>query len=215
MSFYRSEYLKSDHWKTKRTEILLKRGQKCELCGAKSKLDIHHLTYKKLFAEPLSHMRVLCRTCHDAVHKLLKKYPKLKKEHPAKQWFIVWSHIRKTKPPASPSLKMNKFLICRQVLTAMKLVKHARMPWRDELFHARVRYSVPLIALAQYVNITGIDPRYRADRIGAQKLLTFPDGIPVIRKAKHRLRNESYKAKKRRLSILVQSKRAACQPCVS
>jgi hypothetical protein len=148
------------------------------LCGSKKRLDVHHLTYANLGKESINDLRVLCRSCHDKVHSLLRKYPKLKEQHNAKQWFIVWTRIRGTNPAPSRQEFINRFGICRKVLASMRLIKTERMSWRDELAKHKVRYSVPIIALQQYIKITGLDPRYRQARNGAQKLLTFQTPAP-------------------------------------
>lgn len=174
MRSYRTTYLKSDHWRTKRIETIVARGHRCELCGTrKNGLDVHHLSYKRLFNESVSDLRVLCRDCHKNVHALMAKYPKLKKQHNAKQWYIIWTHFRKDKPPKSKQHSINKFSLCRDVLVGMKLVKRERMPWSDQLLKEKVRYRVPTMALAQYIKITGIDPRYHQDRFGPGKRIEF------------------------------------------
>ena len=58
------EYLKSDHWREVRKEKLKEAGYKCERCGAKESLDIHHLTYARLGHERMSDLQALCRPCH-------------------------------------------------------------------------------------------------------------------------------------------------------
>lgn len=58
------EYLKSAHWQEIRKEKLKEAGYKCEKCGAKESLDIHHLTYARLGHERMSDLQALCRPCH-------------------------------------------------------------------------------------------------------------------------------------------------------
>jgi len=61
---YREGYLQSAHWQEVRKRKLKQAGYKCEACGAKVKLDIHHLTYQRLGKERLSDLQALCRSCH-------------------------------------------------------------------------------------------------------------------------------------------------------
>jgi len=61
---YRNGYLRSDHWQEVRRKKLKQAGYKCEACGQKVKLDIHHLTYERLGKERLSDLQALCRSCH-------------------------------------------------------------------------------------------------------------------------------------------------------
>ena len=55
-----SSYLQSDEWQRKRTRVLQQRGAKCEVCGIKHRLQVHHLTYERLGSELLSDLKVLC-----------------------------------------------------------------------------------------------------------------------------------------------------------
>jgi hypothetical protein len=59
------DYLKSEHWKSRRYF----RGQKskwtCERCGAKDKpIHIHHLNYNHLWNESDEDLECLCEDCH-------------------------------------------------------------------------------------------------------------------------------------------------------
>ena len=65
--YYRSEYLKSEHWKTLRFKKIIETNC-CEKCTSKVSLDVHHLNYKNLFDVELNDLQVLCRKCHMAEH---------------------------------------------------------------------------------------------------------------------------------------------------
>ena len=78
----KKEHLRSCFWqqlKQKRAEII--GGYKCEACGKYThKLDLHHVTYEHLTFEKIEDVRLLCRNCHNSLHKLLgydrsTKYP--------------------------------------------------------------------------------------------------------------------------------------------
>lgn len=71
------EYLDSEHWQTLRQQKLLAVDNRCEKCGAYPKrlpggslggLDVHHLTYERLWNEPLDDLEVLCVRCHALEH---------------------------------------------------------------------------------------------------------------------------------------------------
>lgn len=58
------EYLKSDAWNERRLARLQKAKYRCERCGERDRLDVHHKTYKHLGNEPLSDLIALCQSCH-------------------------------------------------------------------------------------------------------------------------------------------------------
>jgi hypothetical protein len=59
-------YLETDHWKEmkKRTK-----PRKCNACGTRKKLNLHHLIYEHLGWEQSGDLCWLCEECHSAVHK--------------------------------------------------------------------------------------------------------------------------------------------------
>jgi 5-methylcytosine-specific restriction endonuclease McrA len=63
------EYLKTTKWRNKREELFSLRGKKCEVCGSEKLIQVHHLTYKNIFNEPLEDLKVLCKNCHTEAHK--------------------------------------------------------------------------------------------------------------------------------------------------
>lgn len=61
-------YMKSDQWQDKR-KLLLSIKPRCELCGSKHHLHIHHTSgYDLIPNEPLSCLSVLCESCHSYQH---------------------------------------------------------------------------------------------------------------------------------------------------
>lgn len=77
---YREVYLKSDHWQRVRASALLRAKHRCESCGSKKRLDVHHLTYRRLGAEAPDDLRVLCRPCRESVHAVPKQLPQPKRK---------------------------------------------------------------------------------------------------------------------------------------
>ena len=187
MSYYRDTYLKSKEWRNLRLERLYASRFTCELCGEKNcRFDVHHLEYKNLFGAERKHLRTLCRKCHQQVHVLLLKYPKLKTLPQHQQWLVVLSHLKKDSPllrRENKRIMMRieartkegksrlKFSKCRNVIVSMRLVKRSRFIWTPDVVPIRKYLKCPIRFLTEYVRATGIDPRYRTDRIGPHKLL--------------------------------------------
>jgi len=64
-----AEYLKSPQWKRKCKEAKKRAGGKCEECGTtKSRFEVHHKTYERLFNEKPLDLAYLCYECHSINH---------------------------------------------------------------------------------------------------------------------------------------------------
>jgi 5-methylcytosine-specific restriction endonuclease McrA len=63
-----SDYLRTQHWSSVRTKAVKRADHKCQQCGAKGHLNVHHLTYAHLWFEYPDDLRVLCETCHAITH---------------------------------------------------------------------------------------------------------------------------------------------------
>lgn len=61
-------YLDSDMWKDKKDMIFLVKGKRCENCGSKKNLVIHHLHYETVGNESSKDVKILCIKCHNEVH---------------------------------------------------------------------------------------------------------------------------------------------------
>lgn len=61
-------YLRSQGWRARRGAAIRAAGGACEDCGRSFLvcLDVHHLHYANLGAEPPEDLMALCRDCHDA-----------------------------------------------------------------------------------------------------------------------------------------------------
>lgn len=67
------EQLKTKKWKDFRKLVFASRGKVCEMCGAKTNLQVHHPKYvfgRKAWEYPISEVVVLCRNCHEKVHNI-------------------------------------------------------------------------------------------------------------------------------------------------
>jgi len=63
-AWYRGVYLRSPHWRARRSQAIGRAGGRCERCGAGGRLEVHHLTYKRLGRERDRDLRALCHRCH-------------------------------------------------------------------------------------------------------------------------------------------------------
>jgi len=60
-------YLNSDQWKKKRQLVLQRDNNYCQSCLANKAVQVHHLTYKHVFNEPLFDLIAVCNRCHDII----------------------------------------------------------------------------------------------------------------------------------------------------
>lgn len=69
------EYLKTQRWKQIKA-IKLSYNNKCQLCGSKDNLQVHHSTYEHVGDEKnhLEDLIVLCKDCHAKFHDKMKNY---------------------------------------------------------------------------------------------------------------------------------------------
>lgn len=75
-------YLQSDHWMELRA-IKLSDAPKCEKCGCKRELQVHHKVYRDRFEDSrLGDLKTLCRDCHLKAHGLGVKSRKKQKVKP-------------------------------------------------------------------------------------------------------------------------------------
>jgi hypothetical protein len=64
-----SEYLRSDRWKAFRKKIIAERGDLCEVCKIIPHFSLHHRTYIRLWQELPEDVLLVCKDCHDGIHK--------------------------------------------------------------------------------------------------------------------------------------------------
>ena len=65
------EYLGSRHWKKTRADALEHFDFECCLCESDRRLETHHWTYKRVWAEQISDLAVVCELCHRLIHMAL------------------------------------------------------------------------------------------------------------------------------------------------
>ncbi|SEQ08941.1 HNH endonuclease [Flavobacterium urocaniciphilum] len=68
-----NEYLKSETWQFKRKSVLKRDNFICQSCLANKATQIHHLTYKHVFNEPLFDLISVCFRCHEIITKMDRK----------------------------------------------------------------------------------------------------------------------------------------------
>ena len=67
------DYIKSDEWAARRRKYYATHKRECRACGSKKNLNLHHKTYARLGNEKDIDLVVLCRTCHNSLHILIRK----------------------------------------------------------------------------------------------------------------------------------------------
>lgn len=170
MSYYRNTYLKSEDWKQLRMTKLRLCKSRCSLCGISNpRNDVHHVKYRKLYDVMLRDLRVVCRCCHDKIHELMARYPKMKTLGRVRQWKTVKSYLKRRNKTCRDI--QHEFSICRNVLSQMRLIQKKRMKWSNALFAMRIDVGNPISLLNEFMRVTGTDPRCRADRMGSHRLL--------------------------------------------
>lgn len=66
--WYREVYLFSEHWKNLRIQAFKEWGRHCHRCPATTRLDVHHLRYRRLYDVTVQDLQILCRKCHEREH---------------------------------------------------------------------------------------------------------------------------------------------------
>lgn len=62
------KYIRSPQWKAVCARYFALRGKKCQACGSRKSIHVHHLTYERFGREPLTDLCGLCKMCHERVH---------------------------------------------------------------------------------------------------------------------------------------------------
>lgn len=67
-----AEYLQTDHWENIRKRFWASKLHKgcCYVCGGKTRLHVHHRSYRRIGREKLSDFCLLCEACHSKTHEL-------------------------------------------------------------------------------------------------------------------------------------------------
>jgi 5-methylcytosine-specific restriction endonuclease McrA len=63
-------HLDSEPYKQQRQEILRRDGWRCQLCGTRSNLEIHHMEFRSHGGDDSEpNLITLCASCHEQVHR--------------------------------------------------------------------------------------------------------------------------------------------------
>ncbi len=65
-------YLKTRHWQKTRAAAMKRANGKCQLCGSRQGLNVHHNSYNRRGRELAGDLIVLCDGCHDVFHEKLE-----------------------------------------------------------------------------------------------------------------------------------------------
>lgn len=63
------KYLKTEEWKRRRELVFKRDNNTCQACLVRPATQVHHLTYKRIFNEPLFDLVSICTACHKEIHK--------------------------------------------------------------------------------------------------------------------------------------------------
>jgi hypothetical protein len=66
------KYLLTKEWKLKRNLVFKRDNNLCQSCFTEIATEVHHLTYKHIFNEPLFDLIAVCRKCHESITKMDK-----------------------------------------------------------------------------------------------------------------------------------------------
>lgn len=64
-------YLQSYEWQKLREAALEHHGRECQICGGHHDLQVHHVSYNDGTLAKVEDLAVLCRDCHNKLHKAL------------------------------------------------------------------------------------------------------------------------------------------------
>lgn len=66
-------YLSTPKWAKKRQDVLSRDSHLCQACRTARASEVHHLTYKHVFDEPLFDLVSVCKPCHDRITEIDEK----------------------------------------------------------------------------------------------------------------------------------------------
>lgn len=74
------QHLASEKWAAFRDRIIEDRGAKCERCGLRGSVQVHHKTYRRLGNEKPEDVSLYCKPCHAFIHEVKDKTKKRAKK---------------------------------------------------------------------------------------------------------------------------------------
>lgn len=96
--WYQEVYLQSQHWIETRAKALEAAENCCQKCNETFRLQVHHLTYDRIWHEEPSDLIVLCHNCHSKEHgKTWDGHTiYIHHSHPPDEWLDIPQRIAKT-----------------------------------------------------------------------------------------------------------------------
>ena len=80
--FHYGNYLRSERWKELRMEAVARAEGRCQVCGDREDINVHHRSYDRLGKDGEDRdLVVLCHVCHESFHFLIaKKQPNVRSQ---------------------------------------------------------------------------------------------------------------------------------------
>jgi hypothetical protein len=98
------KYLQSDEWRAVRARIMKRARGKCEKCGKRPPIQVHHKAYARLGHERDDDLIAVCGPCHQS-------------EHPDKPFLLSPSFVGEADYPMCPCETAEIFAGSREILT--------------------------------------------------------------------------------------------------
>jgi hypothetical protein len=76
-----SEYMLSDEWQRKRELVFKRDNYICQACLTNKAVQVHHISYRHVFNEPLFELTSVCINCHDSITNMDRKNDAEKIQH--------------------------------------------------------------------------------------------------------------------------------------
>lgn len=73
-------YLQTNHWFQIKALKIKSCHRRCQVCGARKHLEVHHRIYRHWFDCQLSDLVLLCRFCHHRLHTVVPNHASLTEE---------------------------------------------------------------------------------------------------------------------------------------
>lgn len=98
-------YLQSKKWRERRQAKLQQAKYRCEKCGEREGLEVHHKTYIRLGNEKSSDLIVLCKTCHWIADNMRKDSNFKLPPAPLDDWEYIKPYEGRPKEQGEPRFK--------------------------------------------------------------------------------------------------------------
>lgn len=129
-------YIHSTAWETLRQRRIQIDGGRCQGCGSRQRLHVHHKTYENFTHEPLTDLVTVCEVCHGLIHRMHELRRGTLWDTTAEFLEIVRSSERKPAPKRQPVKKGHKRR-SKRVITEVTRRELADMSRKDRVELAR------------------------------------------------------------------------------